>query len=93
MEKQLKPTVEKEIKQGFFEIRKKFGETDDKEARTMRGGKHIKNNDDELAGEEEVQVYISHLCLHNYHPIFSKFEVNTVKIILHYSSIVYLKKG
>lgn len=25
MEKQLKPGVEKEIKEGFFEIRKKFG--------------------------------------------------------------------
>jgi len=26
MEKQLKPGVEREIKEGFFEIRKKFGE-------------------------------------------------------------------
>jgi hypothetical protein len=59
----------------------------------MGEGKPMKNNDNEMSREEEVQVYISHLCLHNYHPIFSKFEMNTVKIILHYSSIVYLKKG
>ena len=29
MEKQLKPEVEKEIKEGFFEIRKKFSESGD----------------------------------------------------------------
>ena len=28
MEKQLKPGVEREIKEGFFEIRKKFGENE-----------------------------------------------------------------
>lgn len=32
MEKQLKPGVEREIKEGFFEIRKKFGESE--------GGEH-----------------------------------------------------
>ena len=31
MEKQLKPGVEREIKEGFFEIRKKFGEGDSQE--------------------------------------------------------------
>ena len=40
-----------------------------------------------------MQVYVSHLCLHNFHPIFCKFNLDTVKIILHYSSIVYLNKG
>ena len=74
MEKQLKPEVEKEIKEGFFEIKKKY-------------------EDGENGGGEEVQVYVSHLCLHNFHPIFCKFELETVKIILHYSSIVYLNKG
>ena len=33
------------------------------------------------------------MCLHNFHPIFCKFDLETVKIILHYSSIVYLNKG
>ena len=42
---------------------------------------------------EEVQVYVSHVCLHNFHPIFSKMEMNTVKTILSYGSIVYLRKG
>ena len=73
MEKQLKPGVEREIKEGFFEIRKKFGEG-------------------ENAGEE-VQVYVSHLCLHNYHPIFCKFNLDVVKTILNFSQIIYLKKG
>jgi CRP-like cAMP-binding protein len=31
--------------------------------------------------------------LHNYHPIFSKFTLEVVKLILHYSSIIYLNKG
>ena len=74
MEKQLKPGVEREIKEGFFEIRKKFG------------------GDEPISGEE-VQVYVSHLCLHNYHPIFCKFNLNVVKTILNYSQIIYLKKG
>ena len=74
MEKQLKPGVEREIKEGFFEIRKKFGE-------------------DAGAQETEVQVYVSHLCLHNYHPIFCKFNLDVVKTILNLSQIIYLKKG
>jgi hypothetical protein len=76
LEKQLKPEVEKEIKEGFFEIKKKFNED---------GGDEYK--------DEDVQVYVSHLCLHNFHPIFCKFALETVKIVLHYSSIVYLNKG
>ena len=66
MEKQLKPGVEREIKEGFFEIRKKFG-----------GQQPIEG--------EEVQVYVSHLCLHNYHPIFCKFNLDVVKTILNFS--------
>lgn len=73
MEKQLKPGVEREIKEGFFEIRKKFGEGQ--------------------AAGEEVQVYVSHLCLHNYHPIFCKFNLDVVKTILNFSQIIYLNKG
>ena len=75
MEKQLKPGVEREIKEGFFEIRKKFDT----------------NGQDSIAGEE-VQVYVSHLCLHNYHPIFCKFNLDVVKTILNFSQIIYLKK-
>jgi CRP-like cAMP-binding protein len=74
MEKQLKPSVEKEIKEGFFEIRKKFGGT-------------------EPINGEEVQVYVSHLCLFNYHPIFCKFSIETVKCILNSSQIIYLKRA
>lgn len=66
MEKQLNPSVEKEIKEGFFEIRKKFG-------------------DQIGAMNEEVQVYVSHLCLQNYHPIFCKFQLEAVKTFLSYS--------
>jgi len=73
MEKQLNPSVEKEIKEGFFEIRKKFG--------------------DQQVMTEEVQVYVSHLCLQNYHPIFCKFDLDAVKIFLSFSQIVYLNKG
>ena len=38
-------------------------------------------------------MYVSHVCLHNFHPIFSKFGMDTVKVILNFSSIVYLNKG
>ena len=40
-----------------------------------------------------MQVYVSHLCLHNYHPIFCKFNLDVVKTILNFSQIIYLKKG
>ena len=75
MEKQLKPGVEREIKEGFFENRKKFGEQN------------------ASGPSEEVQVYVSHLCLHNYHPIFCKFNLDVVKTILNFSQIIYLNKG
>jgi len=83
-EKQLRPEIEKEIKEGFFEIKKKFMD----DVSSSRQGSTSPPADD-----EEVQVYVSHLCLHNFHPIFCKFNLDTVKIILHYSSIVYLNKG
>lgn len=63
MEKQLKPGVEREIKEGFFEIRKKFG------GEGTTGSVHTSMQSE----GEQVQVYVSHLCLHNYHPIFCKF--------------------
>ena len=97
MEKQLKPVVEKEIKHGFFEIRKKFNEEGER-----KGGRPERMNDVTAmnkepgngdSDDEQVQVYVSHICLHNYHPIFCKFEMNTVKIVLHFSSIVYLNKS
>ncbi len=71
--------MEREIKEGFFEIRKKFGDGD--------------NEGGQAAAEQEVQVYVSHLCLHNYHPIFCKFNLDVVKTILNLSQIIYLKKG
>lgn len=89
MEKKLKPEVEKEIKKGFFEIRKKFNQDDQHAVQTARGGMLTQTND----ADEEVQVYVSHICLQNYHPIFCKMNVDTVKLILKYSQIVYLKKG
>lgn len=73
-EKQLKPGIEKEIKEGFFEIKKKFGDGD-----SVPG--------------EATQVYVSHLCLHNYHPIFSKLQLEVVKIVLNFSQIIYLQPG
>ena len=89
----MKPEVEKEIKKGFFEIRKKFGQKDDmvdgKMVQTARGGKLTQKNKD----DEEVQVYVSHICLHDFHPIFCKLNMETVKIILQFSSIIYLNKG
>ena len=89
----MKPEVEKEIKKGFFEIRKKFGKDDQipdaKLVQTARGGKLTQKNKD----DEEVQVYVSHICLHDYHPIFCKMNMETVKIVLQYSSIIYLNKG
>jgi hypothetical protein len=78
MEKKLKPEVEKEIKKGFYEIRKK------------QFDQHGNPREDL---EDEVQVYVSHICLHNFHPIFSKLNVDTVKTFLQYSIVVYLNKG
>jgi hypothetical protein len=78
MEKKLKPEVEKEIKEGFFEIKKKFSVSN-----VATGKKEEK---------EETHVYVSHLCLHNFHPIFCKFALSTVKLILHLGSIIFLTK-
>lgn len=75
MEKQLNPSVEQEIKEGFFEIKKKFG---DQSKQPM---------------SEEVQVYVSHLCLQNYHPIFCKFSLDAVKTFLSFAQIIYLNKS
>lgn len=85
-EKQLRPGVEKEIKEGFFEIRKKFGGAQGSSA----PGSTTSNIEEE---GETVQVYVSHLCLHNYHPIFCKFNIDVVKTILNHSQIIYLKKA
>ena len=59
---------------GFFEIKKKFT---------------VNDNDGQADGiaerqHEEVQTYVSHATLHGYHPIFSKFTMETVKAILHF---------
>jgi hypothetical protein len=45
MEKKLKPEVEKEIKKGFFEIRKKFNQDDQHAVQTARGGMLTQTND------------------------------------------------
>lgn len=71
-ERTLRPEIEEEIKQGFFEIKKRY---------------------DDDNPEETVQCYVSHLCLYNYHPIFCRLSIESVKLILHYSSIVYLESG
>ena len=73
-EKKLNPEIEKEIKKGFFEIKKKFD--------------YQSNNK-----EEQVLVYLSHVILQNVHPIFCKMNMETVKIILQFSQIIYLSKG
>ena len=99
LERQLRPGVEKEVKHGFFEIRKKFTEDGAKlSPKANRKHEEEETGEDQRErepgnDEEQVQVYVSHICLHNYHPIFCKFDMNTVKIILHFSSIVYLNKS
>lgn len=40
-----------------------------------------------------MQVYVSHVSLNTFHPIFCKFSAETVKTILQYGSIVYLNRG
>ena len=87
MEKQLKPEVEKEIKKGFYEIKKKFKFRDAEKSFGIPSQQRRDND-----REEEVQVYVSHVCLHDFHPIFCKFIMDTVKTILNFSSIIYLKK-
>jgi len=89
-EKQLKPEVENEIKKGFFEIKKKFHEGEDEESAEFP---NLNRWGTASSQPNNIQVYVSHLCLHNYHPIFCKFNLETVKVILHHSSIAYLNKG
>jgi hypothetical protein len=67
-EKEIDPSVEDEIKDGFFELRQKFKESG------------------------ESSIYISHIVLHEKHPIFSKMDVETLKTLLTESSIIYLAK-
>ena len=37
-------------------------------------------------------IYISHIVLHQSHPIFKKCEIDTLKRLLVESSVVYLQK-
>jgi len=41
----------------------------------------------------QSSIYISHIVLHQKHPIFKKQNIETVKRLLGESSIVYLNKG
>ena len=65
-EKELDPSVEDDIKDGFFELKQKFKE------------------------QGESSIYISHIVLHEKHPIFSKMQIDTLKGMLTESSIIYL---
>ena len=38
-------------------------------------------------------IYISHIVLHEKHPIFKKLNVNTLKTLLADSSVIYLAPG
>jgi hypothetical protein len=67
-EKELDPSVEEDIKDGFFELKQKFKD------------------------EGDSSIYISHVVLHDKHPIFSKLNIDTLKTILTESSIIYLSK-
>lgn len=67
-EKELDPSIEDEIKEGFFELKQKFKDSG------------------------ESSIYISHVVLHNKHPIFSKMEIDTLKTLLAESSVLYLNK-
>lgn len=42
---------------------------------------------------QQRQMYVSHECLHQLHPIFKKVSIDCVKFILQNSAIVHLKKG
>jgi len=57
MEKQLKPVVEKEIKHGFFEVRKKFNEDGERKgARTDRIKDMTELNKDGNGDSDDEQV-------------------------------------
>ena len=38
-------------------------------------------------------IYISHVVLHNKHPIFSRMDIETLKLFLADSSVIYLNQG
>lgn len=42
--------------------------------------------------EGPSSIYISHIILHQKHPVFMKFEIETLKKMLVASSVVYLHK-
>lgn len=67
-ERLLPPSIEDDIKDGFFELKQKFRD------------------------QGPSSIYISHIVLHQKHPIFMKCEMETVKKLLTESSIVYLNK-
>lgn len=85
-ERSLNPLIEQEIKEGFFEITKQFEQSNEE----VQVETHLFNSSE--GKDDSRQVYVSHLCLHNFHPIFSKMHLETVKLILSFSSIVYLNK-
>jgi hypothetical protein len=71
-QRRLDSSVEDDIRDGFFEIEKKF-------TRRTRG--------------QSRQMYVSHECLHQFHPVFQKVGLNTVRHVLENSAIIHLKKG
>lgn len=85
-ERSLNPQIEQEIKEGFFEITKQFDEANE----ASQVETHLFNSSE--GKDDSRQVYVSHLCLHNFHPVFCKMQLETVKLILSQSSIVYLNK-
>ena len=56
----------------------------------------IKNGFFELkqkfAEQGPSSIYISHIILHQKHPVFMKLEIETLKKMLVVSSVVYLQK-
>ena len=43
-----------------------------------------------FSSQAETSIYVSHVVLHEKHPIFKKFDVDTLQKILKESSIIYL---
>ena len=41
-------------------------------------------------GEAQTSIYVSHIVLHEHHPVFSKLDIDTLKILLTESSIISL---
>ncbi len=61
--------LEREIKEGFFELRQKF------------------------KSQGASTIYISHVVLHERHPVFSKLELDTLKTLLMHSNVISLTEG